>query len=94
MACYHLRDVEQALLASGIRETFRGAAWSHNCREWVYFDCYLDLSELRQRFPLADCVVDHEGIVGFYGASSMERLPVEPTIRDRVREFAGLQFKH
>ncbi len=33
-----------------------------------------------------------EGIVGFYGASSMERLPVEPAIRDRVREFTELRF--
>jgi predicted TIM-barrel enzyme len=34
-----------------------------------------------------------EGIVGFYGASSMERLPVEPAIRDRVAEFTRLKFK-
>lgn len=34
-----------------------------------------------------------EGIVGFYGASSMERLPVEPAIRDRVREFSQLRLK-
>ena len=34
-----------------------------------------------------------EGIVGFYGASSMERLPVEPAIRDRVREFTAMQFR-
>jgi predicted TIM-barrel enzyme len=34
-----------------------------------------------------------EGIVGFYGASSMERLPVEPAITDRVREFTQLRFK-
>lgn len=33
-----------------------------------------------------------EGIVGFYGASSMERLPVEPAIRDRVREFTEMSF--
>jgi predicted TIM-barrel enzyme len=33
-----------------------------------------------------------EGIVGFYGASSMERLPVEPAIANRVREFTGLRF--
>jgi predicted TIM-barrel enzyme len=33
------------------------------------------------------------GISGFYGASSMERLPVEPAIRDRVAEFTRLQFK-
>ncbi len=34
-----------------------------------------------------------EGIVGFYGASSMERLPVEPAIINRVREFGQLKFK-
>jgi predicted TIM-barrel enzyme len=41
----------------------------------------------------AQFVLDHtEGIVGFYGASSMERLPVEPAIRDRVREFTEMTF--
>jgi predicted TIM-barrel enzyme len=34
-----------------------------------------------------------EGIVGFYGASSMERLPVEPAIRDRVKEFTEMKFR-
>ncbi len=42
----------------------------------------------------AQYILDHTtGIVGFYGASSMERLPVEPAIRDRVREFGELRFK-
>jgi len=42
----------------------------------------------------AQYILDHtEGIVGFYGASSMERLPVEPAIRDRVQEFTQLQFR-
>jgi predicted TIM-barrel enzyme len=42
----------------------------------------------------AQYILDHtEGIVGFYGASSMERLPVEPAIRDRVREFTELRFR-
>jgi predicted TIM-barrel enzyme len=42
----------------------------------------------------AQFILDHtEGIVGFYGASSMERLPVEPAIRDRVAEFTQLRFK-
>jgi predicted TIM-barrel enzyme len=42
----------------------------------------------------AQYILDHtQGVVGFYGASSMERLPVEPAIRDRVREFAGLRFR-
>jgi len=41
----------------------------------------------------AQFILDNtEGIVGFYGASSMERLPVEPAIRERVREFTELRF--
>jgi predicted TIM-barrel enzyme len=41
----------------------------------------------------AQYILDHtEGIVGFYGASSMERLPVEPAISGRVREFTELKF--
>jgi len=41
----------------------------------------------------AQFILDHtEGIVGFYGASSMERLPVEPAIRQRVREFLNLRL--
>ena len=33
------------------------------------------------------------GIVGFYGASSMERLPVEPAITNRIREFGQLRLR-
>jgi predicted TIM-barrel enzyme len=41
----------------------------------------------------AQYILDHtQGIVGFYGASSMERLPVEPAIENRVREFTQLRF--
>jgi predicted TIM-barrel enzyme len=41
----------------------------------------------------AQYILDHtEGIVGFYGASSMERLPVEPAITGRVREFTELRL--
>jgi predicted TIM-barrel enzyme len=40
----------------------------------------------------AQYILDHtEGIVGFYGASSMERLPVEPAITNRIREFTELR---
>ena len=43
----------------------------------------------------AQFILDHTaGIVGFYGASSMERLPVEPAIRDRVREFTEMKFSN
>lgn len=42
----------------------------------------------------AQYVLDRtEGVVGFYGASSMERLPVEPAITGRVREFTALRFR-
>ena len=40
----------------------------------------------------AQYILDHtEGVVGFYGASSMERLPVEPAITERIREFRQLR---
>src|SRR5437764_486899 len=59
MLCEHLHLVEQAMAAAGIRETFRGRAWSDNCREWVYFDCYLELAAIRKQFAMAACVEDH-----------------------------------
>ena len=41
----------------------------------------------------AQFVLDRtEGVVGFYGASSIERLPVEPAVISRVREFLRLKF--
>jgi predicted TIM-barrel enzyme len=41
----------------------------------------------------AQYILDHtEGVVGFYGASSMERLPVEPAITNRIREFTQLRM--
>jgi predicted TIM-barrel enzyme len=42
----------------------------------------------------AQYILDHtDGVVGFYGASSMERLPVEPAITNRIREFTAITFK-
>jgi predicted TIM-barrel enzyme len=42
----------------------------------------------------AQYILDHtEEIAGFYGASSMERLPVEPAITNRMREFAAIKFR-
>jgi predicted TIM-barrel enzyme len=39
----------------------------------------------------AQFVLDHtDGVVGFYGASSMERLPTEEAITARVREFTTI----
>lgn len=42
----------------------------------------------------AQYILDNtEGVVGFYGASSMERLPVEPAITKRIREFTSLEIR-
>lgn len=60
MTCEHLRQLETELSEAGYHETFRGKAWSANCREWIYFDCYFDKPSIRKRIALADCVVDHE----------------------------------
>lgn len=35
-----------------------------------------------------------EGVHGFYGASSMERLPTEVAIADKVRRFTSLSMRH
>jgi predicted TIM-barrel enzyme len=42
----------------------------------------------------AQYVMDHtEGIVGFFGASSIERLPTEVAITACVKQFKGLQYQ-
>ena len=60
MLCEHLDRLDRAIKTSGIRETSRGKAWSERCREWVYYECLLDLAEIRRRFDLDGCVVEHE----------------------------------
>ena len=59
MVCQHLRELEVAIESAGIAETYRGQPWSKNCREWVYFDCVLDMAAIRSRFELAVCVTQH-----------------------------------
>jgi hypothetical protein len=54
LQCPHLRSLEIDLMQAGIRETFRGKAWSAGCREWVYFDCVLNVKALRSRYRLKD----------------------------------------
>lgn len=56
MPCKHLQPLESAILAQGIEETFRGQAWSDNCREWVYFNCLLNVEAIKQGWQLAACV--------------------------------------
>lgn len=59
MVCEHLQPLETDLKQAGFNETYRGRPWSKNCREWIYFDCLLDLAALRARLQLADSVIDH-----------------------------------
>ena len=41
----------------------------------------------------AKYIIDRvEGIVGFYGASSMERLPVERAIPEHIRKFTSIRL--
>ena len=57
--CRHLAPLEKELHRLGIKETYRGQPWSENCREWVYFDCYLDIENLRIRLHIPDFVTHH-----------------------------------
>ena len=42
----------------------------------------------------AQYILDHtEGVVGFFGASSIERLAVEPAITEQARKFKAIRFK-
>jgi hypothetical protein len=58
--CEHLKPLENYIKEQNIVETFRGQAWSDNCREWIYFDCILETEKLKSRFNLASFVVTHE----------------------------------
>lgn len=45
--------------------------------------------------PDAQYILDHtEGIVGFYGASSIERFPAEVGIRRQTEEFKAIHFRN
>ncbi|HVF18095.1 MAG TPA: hypothetical protein VNA21_14340 [Steroidobacteraceae bacterium] len=59
MVCDHLAALETALIEAAVPVTFRGAPWSNNCREWVYFSAQLDTASLQERFKFADCVSIH-----------------------------------
>jgi hypothetical protein len=60
MICKHLQPIEQLILEKGIKETYRGQVWSKNCREWVYYDCFIDAVSLSERLDLDECVEIHK----------------------------------
>ena len=57
--CEHLTGLDHELQSRGIKETFRGAAWGDNTREWVYYDCVLMVDKLARRFQFPDFVEIH-----------------------------------
>lgn len=57
--CEHLLQLDIELKRKGIKETFRGKAWSKNCREWVYYDCVLDLDQIKNRYNFPEFIVTH-----------------------------------
>lgn len=60
MICEHLRPLEIDILSAGLKEIYRGQPWSLNCREWVYFDGYLDTEGLVAKRTLPSVVRVHE----------------------------------
>lgn len=57
--CEHLINLDIELKSKGVKETYRGQAWSDNCREWVYYDCLLDLEKIRTRFNFPEFIEIH-----------------------------------
>lgn len=57
--CEHLIELDNEIKAKGISETFRGKAWKNNCREWVYYNCQLDLGSLRNKYAFQDFIINH-----------------------------------
>ncbi len=57
--CEHLTRLDSELKEKGIKETFRGQAWSNNTREWVYYDCVLNLDKVRRRHNFPDFIKTH-----------------------------------
>ncbi len=53
MTCEHLYPLEKELVKAGVKEVFRGKAWSDNRREWVYYEClFPDPLKTRDRLGL------------------------------------------
>ena len=57
--CPCLKSLDDALKQRGLKESFRGQAWSMKCREWVYYPVVFDKPRVREVFALPATVVDH-----------------------------------
>ena len=81
MVCRHLAPLENELIRAGFKETFRGRAWTKNCREWVYFDVVFDTEAVFSRMNFDPCVEIHEN---FDPKSGTERGFVCSACRDGI----------
>lgn len=70
LMCPCLKPLDEALKATGVRETFRGQAWSKNCREWVYYPMVLKRAEVRESYHFPETVTDHEHLGTHEGAEA------------------------
>jgi hypothetical protein len=82
LVCEHLSELEQRMLATVLRVTFRGQSWSRNCREWVYFDCLLDRAAIRETIELAPCVKDHEHLGTLESCKGKRIVRQPPLVRE------------
>jgi hypothetical protein len=58
--CEHLKPVEKYLRDLGAKIFSVCRPWTQNCRTWVYFaEVVLDLTSIRAKLALQDCVEDH-----------------------------------
>ncbi len=55
-----IRKIAEYLYDQGISITFFGKAWSGCTNNWIYFDTYLDLADLKNRFNLNEDLEVHE----------------------------------
>jgi hypothetical protein len=55
-----LEALDNYVRNKNVKELFRGNAWSKNCREWVYYDCVLNVKKLKEKFSFNNCVIIRE----------------------------------
>ena len=58
--CKHLIELDNYIKRKGIKELFRGKAWSDNCNEWAYYDCIIDIEKIKHKIIFDNCVTIHE----------------------------------
>ncbi len=93
----HMGLTTKGLIGSGTAVSLEEAATRVQAMADAAREAQPDILVLCHGGPIAEpadaqYILDHtEGVVGFYGASSMERLPVEPAITERIREFGRLR---